>query len=291
MKITNTLNLPRPFVEMAKSEYEYKDKQYSVTSLLRGTRETILKRRYHDEIEVDVSDMIWMLFGQATHHILEQQSEGEYDFQEEYLKIDVGNGYKLSGRFDLYNAKEKKVTDYKTASTWKVIYEDYEDVKKQLLIYAWMLNQIGMECNKGEAVFILKDHSKAKAKRERDYPEHPVKRIRFDFTPEDFAEIEIFIGSRFRDFYEAEQLPDNELPVCPPDQRWRDQDKWAVKKKGNKRAYRVLNSKEEATQWMENNKGNHIEYRPGIDKKCIDYCDVAVYCNYHQETCGEEDTA
>ena len=84
MKITNEHNLPEAFVEMAKQDYEYKEGQYSVTSLLRGLRETILLRRYHDDIEQDVSDMIWLLFGTAIHTILENQETGEHEKKEKY---------------------------------------------------------------------------------------------------------------------------------------------------------------------------------------------------------------
>ena len=58
MKITNKLNLPQPFVDAVTREYQYKDKQYSVTSLLKGTCQTLLERRHADEIEQDVSDMV-----------------------------------------------------------------------------------------------------------------------------------------------------------------------------------------------------------------------------------------
>src|SRR5690554_5877814 len=107
MIITNKYGLPRAFVEMAQSEYEYKPKQYSVTSLLRGVRETVLLRRHHHEIKVDAADLIWRLFGQATHHIVEQQKEMNYELKEEYLKVEIGDGYKLSGRFDLYDGRDE----------------------------------------------------------------------------------------------------------------------------------------------------------------------------------------
>lgn len=72
MKITNKYGLPQAFVTMAESDYQYRDKRYSVSSLLKGTREIILERRHHDKIEQDVSDMIWLLFGTTVHSILEQ---------------------------------------------------------------------------------------------------------------------------------------------------------------------------------------------------------------------------
>ena len=42
MIITNKLNLPESFVNMAKQDYIFADNEYRVTSLLKGIRETIL---------------------------------------------------------------------------------------------------------------------------------------------------------------------------------------------------------------------------------------------------------
>lgn len=273
---------------MATRDYQYKPKQYSVTSLLRGPRETILQRRYHNEIEEDVADMIWMLWGQAVHHILEQQKETDVELKEEYLKVPVIDGYQVSGLFDLYNHEEQKITDYKTASVWKIIHEDYAEWKMQLMIYGWMMQKIGFPVSRGEVVAVLKDHSKSKAQTEQGYPPHPVKKIEWEFSEKNFEAIEDWIEWKFREIIKAEQLPDHELPVCSPEERWYTGDKFAVKKKGRKSALRVLNTEEEAQRWMEQNgKGEWIEHRPGIDKKCLNYCRVNKFCRYYQEKYGE----
>lgn len=191
--------------------------------------------------------------------------------------------YTLSGQFDLYNAKEKKITDYKTCSVWKVIYGDYSDWRRQLLIYAYMMRQIGFEVNSGEIVAIMKDHSKRDAKYKADYPKLPVKVIKFEFTLEDFAEIESWLIDKFDEIRRCEQLPDDELPLCTPEERYNSGDKYAVMKKGRKTALRVLDSMEEAEKWMADNGGDEIKVRPGEDKKCIDYCSVCEFCNYYRE--------
>ena len=288
MKITNKMGLPKSFVEMATRDYEYKPKQYSVTSLLKGVRETILQRRYHHEIEEDVADMIWMLWGQAVHHILEQQPEEDCELKEEYLKVHITDGYYLTGLFDLYNNEEGKVTDYKTASVWKVIHDDFKEWRKQLLIYCWMMRKSGFEANKGEVVAILKDHSKSKAERDKDYPQHPVFKKAWEFTDYEFEEIEEWILDKFLEIKKAEEMPDNELPICTPEERWAEPETFAVKKKGRKSALRVLNSYEDAEDWMQNTgKGEYIEHRPGKDKKCPNYCSVAEFCDYYQEQLRE----
>lgn len=283
MKITNKYGLPQAFVTMAESDYQYKDKRYSVTSILKGTREIILERRHHDKIEQDVSDMIWLLFGTAVHSILEQHEEADHELAEEYLILDLENGYKLSGRFDLYNAKTKTVTDYKTCSVWKMIYKDFEDWRTQLLIYAYMLKSIGFEVETGEIIAMMKDHSKSKAKNDHNYPQLPVDRIKFSFSDKDFEEIEVFIKERFKEIAKAEEMADDELPLCTPEQRFNSGDKFAVMKKNRKRALRVLDSMEEAEIYLANNGGDFIETRPGEDKKCNDYCRVNKFCSYYNK--------
>ena len=288
MKITNNECLPKPFVSFAESDYEYKNKQYSVSAITRGLKQTILKRRHFDELEQDVSEMIWLLLGTAVHKVLEEAEEEDSELKEEYLKIDIGD-YKLSGRFDLYNGDTKTITDYKTSSVWKVIYEDYDDYRLQLLIYAWLLRQIGIEVEKAQAILILKDHKKTRAKYKKDYPNLPVKKIEFTFTDEDFELIEQFIRIKFEKIRQYERLPDDEIPPCSPEDRWRKPDKFAVKEDGKKKACRVLDSKEDAEKWMKNNRGDYIEYRPGEDKKCKDFCLVNEYCDYYNEVVLEQE--
>ncbi|MDD3347518.1 RNA-directed DNA polymerase [Oscillibacter sp.] len=138
MKITNALSLPAPFVSLAEGdEYPVAANEYRVTSLLKGTRETILERRHGAEITRDVSDMVWLLFGTAVHGILEQHQEGGSQLKEERIKVPFEE-YVLSGKFDLYDDETKIVTDYKTASVWKIIFGDFSDWRRQTLIYSWI---------------------------------------------------------------------------------------------------------------------------------------------------------
>jgi hypothetical protein len=287
MIITNKLNLPESFVNMAKQDYIFADNEYRVTSLLKGIRETILERRHFNEIEQDVSDMIWLLFGTAVHGILEHQQEGDNEIKEERIKVTIGD-YLLSGQFDLYNDETKTITDYKTCSVWKVIFGDYSDWRRQTLIYAWMIRQFGFEADNAEIIALMKDHSKRDAKIKENYPQLPVQKIKFKFTDEDFTEIEEWLKSRFAEIAEAEKLPDDELPLCTPEERFNSGDKYAVMKKGRKTAMRVLDSMEEAEKWQADNGGDFIETRKGEDKKCKDYCLACQFCNYYKEEVQNE---
>lgn len=286
MKITNKLGLPSPFVDAVSSDYQYKDKQYSVTALLKGVRETILQRRHNDEIEQDCSEMAWAIFGTAVHSILENAQEMADELKETKLVTELPNGYKLSGVFDLYKESTATVVDYKTATVWKVIYNDWEDYRKQLLIYCWQLRQIGFEANSGEIVAFLKDHSKSKAKYDSSYPQQPIYIKHFDFTEDDFNGIEAFIIDRFEIIEACENLTDDELPVCTPVERWHKDDTYAVKKDGRKTAIKVCNSSDEAYAYIADNNldsKHYVEERLGADTKCEEYCGCCEYCSYWRQ--------
>lgn len=285
MKITNNLNLPQPFVDVVSKQYQYKDKQYSVTSILKGACQVLLERRHADEIEVDVSDMVWAIFGTAVHSILEKGQETKDQLKENYLVIDVDD-YKLSGIFDLYDAKEKKVTDYKTGSIWKVQFDDFEDYRKQLLMYAYMLRSIGFECDKGEIVMMLKDHSKSKATFGANYPQYPVYVKSFNFNDENFKEIDLFIKNKFNEIRALESVRDEDLTPCTPEERWHRGDSYAVMKEGRKTAVKVCASQEEANNYITNNnldKKHYVEFRQGKDSKCDEYCNVTKWCPFYQK--------
>lgn len=280
MKITNKQNLPQPFVDAVTSDYQYKDKRYSVTSLLKGVRETILQHRHDGEVEQDAADMVWLLFGKAVHSILENSVELPEQLKECKLVEDMGEGYELVGIFDLYDAKTETVSDYKTASVWKHIFGDWEDYKKQLAMYAWLLNRAGFPCHHGEVIAFYKDHSKTEAARKAEYPQLPVEVMRWHFTDSYLEEIGEQIKENFAAIKYAEDLSDADLPLCSDEERWHKPDKWAAKKPANKKAQRLFDTREEAMAYCEANKGLEIEYRPGEDTKCKSYCSVADFCDH-----------
>lgn len=58
MILTNKLNLPQPFVDAATNDHEYTEGRYSVTEVLGGTCEAVLKRRHQGEQDEDVADRV-----------------------------------------------------------------------------------------------------------------------------------------------------------------------------------------------------------------------------------------
>lgn len=296
MKLTNQMNLPQPFVDAASSDHTYTPKRYSVTALLKGIRKCILERRHDDEITEDVSDKVWAIFGTAVHQILQNSEESVTQLKENKLVIDMPNGYKLSGIFDLYDDATGTVTDYKTCAVWKFIYgrtdpSQFEDWRRQTLIYCWMLRQIGFEAKRGEIVALMRDHSKQKAKI-GTHPAHQVQRIGWDFTDDDIAQCGEWLKARFAEIEAAEKLPDEQLPMCTKRERLGDDDKWAVKKVGNKRAAKLHTSEAEAiadakARTEKDGKPYEVEFRPGTDKLCLDYCSAHEFCTHYQQLIKE----
>ncbi len=283
MIITNTQNLPKPFVDAVTRNYEYREKRYSVTSLLKGSKEILLTRRHYSEIEQDVADSIWMILGSAVHKVLEEANDDEDLLKEIKLTWTAPNGYTLSGIADLYSVKDEKVIDYKTGSVWKVIFGDWEDYRKQLLYYAVLLRKNGYECNKASNVMLLKDHSLRDAKLKSDYPEFPVYTKEYEFTEEELNEAEQEIVAKFEELESLEKMDDDAIPECSAEQRWASEAKYAVMKKTSKKAVKLCLLKSEADRMIASGKGDYIEFRPGEDKKCADYCSCSRYCSYWKE--------
>lgn len=284
MRVTNQMNLPQPFVSAVERDYTYKPRRYSVTAIMKGAKEAVLQRRHDDEIECDAADSVWAIFGTAVHSVLENAQETDTQLKENKVEVQVGD-YTLSGIFDLYDDSTGTVVDYKTCSTWKVKFGEFDDWRTQVLCYCWMLRQLGFDARRGEVVALLKDHSKTKAKI-GEHPPTPVYKVAWDFTEGDFDDIGRWIEERFRLIAEAESLPDDEIPACSPEERWHRPGKYAVMKKGRKSAVRLFDTMEQAQDKLATlPTGHYVERRPGKDAKCEEYCSVAQFCNHYREVC------
>lgn len=294
MQITNNLGLPQQFVDAASGDGRHspKPKTYSVTQMLKGVRQVILERRHADEIEQDAADMVWSVFGTAVHSILEKGSETETQIKEGFISADMPEGYTLTGIFDMYDDATGTVTDWKTASVWKAIYDEWDDYRKQLLAYCWILRQMGFDAKRGQIVALMKDHSKSKAKRDHTYPQHPVFVKTFDFTEEEIEACGEWLRGRFAEIMAAEKVDDDSLPLCTDEERWAKPTKWAVMKKGRKTAIKLYDSEAEASERAaaENNGADgpfYVEERKGTDGRCPDYCAAAPFCSYYRKVYGE----
>lgn len=290
MRITNKLGLPTSIVKALESDYQYKPYQFSATTILQGIKSFLLMKRHSNEIEMDASEGLNMLLGTAVHNLLEGHATDE-ELAEDYMKVKVPNTfYSVSGKYDLFNLETKELTDYKTCTIWKIKFKDFDDWKKQLLIYAWMLKQLGIEVKKARITAWIKDYSKSDYKlailKNEYYPEAAIINIDFNFTENDFIEIEKWIIDRFNKIQNSEYLGDDDIPICSEEERWYSGTKYAVMKNGNIKAIKLFNTEQEANDFAATNKDYYVVERKGIDRKCVDYCNACKFCNYYKEHYG-----
>jgi hypothetical protein len=281
MIITNKLNLPAGLVKAVSTERHNAAGCISATTLLKGVKEIVLTERHWEDLQDDVSDRIWAIWGTAVHSLLEH--EGETDFTEQEMSHKVDD-ITVTGRIDNYDMKNGVICDYKTASVWKVKFSDFSDWWLQGMIYAWLLRKNGFKVGKSRFIALLKDHSKTDAVRDHQYPVNPVYVYEFDVTFVNLMKIDTFIRNKVRDYSRSLELPDDAITPCNPDERWAKTTKYAVKKEGQKKAVRVFDDKESADFLVaELGKNHSVEKRPGESIKCQSYCLCCQFCNYYQD--------
>ena len=91
--------------------------------------------------------------------------------------------------------------------------------------------------------------------------------------------IEDFIKLKVEQFEIAERLPDAELIGCNEKERWQTESKYAAMKKGRKSALRLCDTEEEAKAIAG---CEYVEYRPGVNRKCEDYCNCKNFCPFYK---------
>jgi hypothetical protein len=286
MKITNKLDLPDGFMKAVApnggTERHNAEGCLSATTLIQGVKQIILTDRHWDELEDDVSDRIWAIFGQAVHSLME--SEGENDFTEQEMSYKVGD-ITVTGRIDNYDMRNGIIGDYKTASVHKVKFGDFNDWYLQGMIYAWLLSKNKFPVNRCRFIALLKDHSKTEAQRDYQYPKNPVYIYQFPVTAMELFRIGQFIKNKVNEYKRCLALTDDAIPTCTAEERWDRPPKFAVMKEGLKRAVRLFDEQEAADRLaFEKGKGYYVEYRSGESIRCQSYCLCCRFCNFYHES-------
>ena len=297
MKITNKLNLPYGLVKAVSPEPHNKPGEISATTLIQGTKQVILTQRHWNELEDDVSERIWAVFGTAVHALLETESEN--DFTEIEVKQPVAD-ITVTGRIDNYDMSTGTICDYKNTSVYKIKASwqkgvdgkayGFPEWRMQGLIYAWLLQKNGLPAKKCRFIALLKDHSKIEAERDHTYPQSPVYVYEFDVTKEALEEIESFIRKKVFQYELFSSSEDNMIPECTAEERWQKKDVYAVKKDGRKSAVKLFDTQKEAEgKIAELGKGHYLEVRKGESMKCKNYCLCSKFCNYCMENLISDD--
>ena len=292
MILTNNHNLPQPIVD-ALSRDDYNPgptSTRSITDLINPPRIRILRREHDHERTEDVSDKVWAVLGSAVHKVFEGEDD-ETHISEQRVQIEH-SGWNISGQPDLQtlhiDRMAMEINDYKCTSVWSVIYGK-EDWVQQLNGYRWLLSYAKPDVPVDQLTItaILRDWNwREQQKRPREYPQSPIMSIDIPLWPLDQAEA--FFTQRIALHQEAEfqRLTSEDLPLCSDEERWAKAGKYAVKKGKTVKAIRVLNSMEEAMDYIQDKKlddKHWVEHRPGEAIRCDrNYCGVADFCEQYQ---------
>lgn len=284
MKVTNNLGLPAAFVEAVSTERHNRPYHVSATTLNKGTKEICLTDRHWEELETDASQNIWQIWGTAVHSILESHKDNNFHEEQFEVKLNInGRDRYITGQVDSYDMENGILYDWKTASCWKVQFNDFSDWKQQGLTYAWLLKQHGLDVKRCKFVALLKDFSYSKVG-QGDYPDSPVYIYEFAVTDEELKETEDRIKLKLASIGVAECKGDDDIEPCTPEERWASEDKFAVMEKGKKRAAKLCDTREEA-EALAKEKGDkfYVEERKGESRKCANYCICRNFCSFYKK--------
>lgn len=286
MRLTNVLALPAPLYRaVLNDDYSRGDSDISVTQLIDPARKVALINAHAEEIVEDASDRIWALFGKVVHKLLEKDNFATVVEGRLYMQR---LGWTVSGQIDRMVLFNGVLQDWKTTSVFSVKDGHKLDWEQQLNCYAHLGRENGWTVRDLQVFAILRDWRKAERLRDVNYPANQVARMSIPLWKPDFTEN--FIKGRVRLHQEARELitAGKPLPLCTAEERWAEPDRFAVKKEGNKRAVRVLDTQAEAQRVLEAEqtkakgpaeaKKLFIEHRRGGSRRCADYCTAAPFC-------------
>lgn len=296
MKYTNKLNLDKIAYDVLTFD-NYRGNKHkkghfcSVTELLNPPMVTVLKEQYSDQIEVDISERMWLHMGNAFHNYAESILQNSSNMlTEERVTINIADK-KISGGVDLYDAESKTLYDIKLTSVWTIKFLDpsdehnrYRDWLLQSNLYSVGYEQAGFEVDKIKIWAILRDWNQNEASRNPDYQQTSNVFIELPKLP--FDDLESEVRSRIQ---KLELARSGNVEPCSSGERWAKKTTYAIKKKNRKTAVKAnIADWESANQLLQNyGKDHFIETRNGEDTRCLRYCEVSKFCLYYKERYAE----
>jgi hypothetical protein len=266
MKNTNKWGLPAIFERAVGAPRKPVVGRFSATDISAPPYQRVLKERHWESIEQDIRDMMFMLMGTAFHMLMEQYTLKSC--LKEYHTSAVHNGVTISGVVDCYDTINRTIIDYKTTSATSIMYNEGPKPEwvKQLNIYRTLLEAEGYIVDKMKIVAIARDWNQAKAGYDRNYPKTPI------------LEVEVPKIDTWAMVDEWLERYNNATP-CSDEEKWFKPGKYAVMKKGVKRAVKLYDKEEDAHKHVGHSRDNlTVEYREGSYGRCEGYCNVANVC-------------
>jgi hypothetical protein len=176
------------------------------------------------------------------------------------------------------------VKDYKTTTIWAVMNEKVE-WEVQLNIYAGLVEDVKkIPVTSVGIVAIIRDWNRRESTTREGYPEAPIKELPIRLWSKE--ERDAFISNRIALHSACEFAieTDGGLPDCTPEEMWEKPTTYAIKKIGNKRAFKVYATEKDALDAIEDMESNYeIEVRKGERTRCENFCPVSAYCQQYRD--------
>jgi len=282
---SNRHNLPEPVAAVLTADmYTKGPANASVTGLMGAPRVRLLAKSGSDE---DVIDRLWTSLGTAWHshaqNILSQYDES-YIVEERYFTT-IG-GWIVSGQIDLQVPQPDGsiwIYDWKVTTSSKVSKGYSGEWEKQLNCYAYLVYKCtGKKVTKARVVAILRDHKRNLFK--KPAPGDCGVKV-YDIKLWPISQQEAYLKQRVKVHQDAEAdwAVGEPPPLCTYEEQWREPDRYAVVKKGGKRALRLHDTFEQAEEHAEQVGNAIVAIRYGTPKKCeANYCGVARVCEQRE---------
>lgn len=282
---------------LEESQYVYSNMgaDYSVTDLIKPVKVTLLTQRHRHELppEEDDTVLIQSIIGSGTHRNLEwltkryAMKHPEINLRTELRVWDKFLDRKITGQFDGW--LDGLLYDYKITKSWKIIFGDYKDWTRQLNLYCYMARLVGYETHTMAVNAVLKDWQQGKIYT-KDYPRLNYIGVKIPIWT--MQEQHDYLISRVQLCKENEEMLDEELPDCTPEEMWETPEKYAIIEPNKSKATRLVSSEKEVESYLKwrKDKGKEIkkykvEHRPAVRKRCDNYCNVSGWCRQYQEYC------
>lgn len=293
--MTNKYGLPDVIVKAVQRKvYDKGDADFTGSELPKPPLLRRLEMEHWNEIEEDVVERIWALFGDSIHYVLEQAATTELveDRLSHFIDVD-GMTYTVGGKIDHINLVARKLEDWKTTTVWALKDGVKPEWEAQTNVYAWILRMKGIEIDEIWIGAFFKDWSRTERLRYgNSYPETPIGMYPVRLWPMD--EARAWIADRI-----IQHTATNPRD-CTDEERWARPTTYALMKEGRKSAVRVMDTYGEITQYAIDNghaglrnagspitmvQGYSIEERPGSYVRCTEgnvegktFCPVSQWC-------------
>lgn len=292
MKVNNPTNLPQVFINAiinsAKNYDKVSPEKISTTQLIDAPIQRIMNREHDNEIVVDALDELYSLHGTAMHYIMEQAGTGYVTELRQETEVD---GKIISGKIDLLSPMEKELWDWKETTVFAMKYnpDGKRSWHEQMNVNRFIFGRNGFVITKMKILIFFSDWREVDFKKESDwYPKS--KAIVIDIPIWSDREVMEFIRERIRLHVKADEDFNNTgtCEPCSEAERWKDRDTFAVTKPDAARSLRTVDSLEEATRILSQQKsgsGYFIQTRTGQDNRCTKrtYCRIRQWCPYYKQ--------